>query len=83
MSAVVERVTVTVQQSGRADGSRDPGHVIAACSCGWRGVLHSTRTVEGHDLAERDADDHRYAHEHNTGFFDYGKGWVAPVGGVQ
>jgi hypothetical protein len=51
-------------------------YVSPKCSCGWTGVNYPTRTVEGQQLAERDAADHAYAHEHGLGWFDYLHGWV-------
>ncbi len=47
-------------------GSGDYGHVSASCtSCGWQGVWHSRRTVEGARLAERDRAEHNAA-QHAT-----------------
>lgn len=33
-------------------------YVQPACTCGWRGVLYSTQTIEGWDLSARDAVEH-------------------------
>lgn len=56
------------------------GQVQAVCDradCDWRGLVTSTRTSEGRMLAERDGDEHDYAHEHHTGFYHYERGWVS------
>jgi hypothetical protein len=43
-------------------GNRDADYWQATCSCGWRSSgMHPNRTVEGHRLAERDANDHMRA----------------------
>lgn len=61
--------SVTVERAGG-------GYVRPVCPCGWVGVTYSTRVVEGHTLAVRDARDHEWAHEHGAGWFDYLRGWV-------
>lgn len=40
-------------------GNRDHDRWFAVCLiCGWSGVMHSNRTIEGRRLAERDAAQH-------------------------
>lgn len=51
MSAIVRRI--------RARGNPDHDYWQPGCECGWAGALYSNRTVEGRDLAERHADQHR------------------------
>ncbi|SKO14823.1 hypothetical protein [Mycobacteroides abscessus] len=68
--------TQTVNPTRNADGTLTNAYVLPKCTCGWHGVMYSTRTVEGWTLAERDAADHEWSHDHGAGWFDYEKGWV-------
>jgi len=39
-------------------GNRDSDHWQAQCPFGWKGALHSNRTIEGRRLAAREAQEH-------------------------
>ena len=51
MSARIERVRAR-------SGNPDADYFRAICPCGWKGAVHSNRTIEGRRLAERDARGH-------------------------
>jgi hypothetical protein len=53
-------MTATVTRLPAPSGNRDNDHFRPECpACGWKGALHSNRTVEGRSLAERDAREHK------------------------
>ena len=56
--------------------SRTRGYATAVCECGWRGVDNPTRTIEGIDVARREARGHAKAHTTGAGFFHYRYGWT-------
>lgn len=51
-----------VKRHAAPSGNRDNDWFQAECSCDWKSqALHSNRTIEGYELAERDARDHTSA----------------------
>lgn len=50
----------TVERQFAPSGNRDADYFQPKCAkCGWEGAPYSNRTIEGRQLAERDADAHR------------------------
>lgn len=77
MSATLTAPVVTIECPRRADGTENRAYRRVHCTCGFRGQLVPVRTIDGFDVVEREVDQHRFAHENHTGFFDYVNGWTA------
>ena len=56
-------MTAIVVRYGASSGNRDHDYFRPECGeCGWTGAMYSNRTIEGRQLANRDAVDHNTTH---------------------